>query len=265
MPSVMSNPTGAPPQAPGAAPVRHPVRWRQLLRTPLRAAAWLLAPPLAVILVALAVHAYRTDPRDARALVEHELRAGVLEPGETVREEARVVLRRPMDYFRATRGLLVLTDRRLLFVGLVPRDFASPENEPDAFDQREYPIDTAVAATTTRAMLGTHRALALRVGSRRDVFPVMSVDWARAEAILSAIDSKQAAQRAAAEADRQARLAAAQRALQPIYHVVQRGEALSSIADRYGIPLDRLRQLNHLTSDRIRAGDSLLIKPKGVY
>ncbi|RMF46011.1 MAG: LysM peptidoglycan-binding domain-containing protein, partial [Bacteroidetes bacterium] len=42
-------------------------------------------------------------------------------------------------------------------------------------------------------------------------------------------------------------------------HTVQPNETLFSIAQRYGVSVDQLRQLNRLTSDDIRAGDSLII------
>ncbi|MCX8112309.1 MAG: LysM peptidoglycan-binding domain-containing protein [Bacteroidia bacterium] len=42
-------------------------------------------------------------------------------------------------------------------------------------------------------------------------------------------------------------------------HEVQAGETLSSIAARYGISVEQLRMLNRLSSDAIRAGDSLII------
>jgi len=42
-------------------------------------------------------------------------------------------------------------------------------------------------------------------------------------------------------------------------HTVQPGETLLSIAQHYGVSLDQLRKLNRLTSDDIRAGDSLII------
>jgi hypothetical protein len=222
--SAVAAPPGAQPGASGSthagaqhgtqsAPERPHARWRRFVAAPVRVLLWLVAPPLAVILAALAVHAYRTDPRDAKTLVGRELTVGTLEEGEPIRAEASVIRRRPLDYFRATRGLLVLTDRRLLYVGLVPRDFASPESEPDVFEQREYPIDTTVKIGTTRAMFGTHRAVVLEANGQRDVIPVVEGGWSRAQTILGAIQARQNAQRAAAEADRQARLAAARAAL----------------------------------------------------
>jgi WD40 repeat protein len=42
-------------------------------------------------------------------------------------------------------------------------------------------------------------------------------------------------------------------------HTVQVGETLAKIASEYKVSLDQLRKLNRLTSDEIRAGDSLII------
>src|SRR5690349_3010262 len=69
-----------------------------------------------------AVHTYRTEPRNTNAIAARELRLNTLAEGERVIRSVPVFQRPWIDYFRATRGLLVLTDRRLLFLGLEPRD-----------------------------------------------------------------------------------------------------------------------------------------------
>lgn len=46
-------------------------------------------------------------------------------------------------------------------------------------------------------------------------------------------------------------------------HTVQSGETLSTIAERYGMPLSRLRELNPgVRADRINAGQQLVVEPK---
>lgn len=42
-------------------------------------------------------------------------------------------------------------------------------------------------------------------------------------------------------------------------HVIARGEVLSTIAEKYGIPTQAIRTANNLSGDTIRAGDTLLI------
>ena len=66
----------------------------------------------------LAVHAVRSDPRDARVYAERELRLNVLKQDEHVVKEVNVWQRPPIDYFRATRGVLALTE--------APGDSANP-------------------------------------------------------------------------------------------------------------------------------------------
>jgi hypothetical protein len=80
--------------------------------------------------------------------------------------------------------------------------------------------------------------------------------------VIADLSRAQRVMREDANAIALARLAAVERARQPIWHVVHRGEALGSIATRYGTTTERLRELNAMASDRIRAGDSLLIKPR---
>lgn len=46
-------------------------------------------------------------------------------------------------------------------------------------------------------------------------------------------------------------------------HIVQRGDVLSRLAQRYGVSVAALRQANHLRSDRIRVGQALQIPQTG--
>jgi hypothetical protein len=96
----------------------------------------------------------------------------------------------------------------------------------------------------------------------REGWAVAEDEWPQIRAVIDDVSSVQRTMREDGEAIRLARLAAIERARQPIWHVVRRGEAVLSIANRYGTSPERLRELNRLTSDRIRAGDSLLVKPR---
>jgi LysM repeat protein len=49
----------------------------------------------------------------------------------------------------------------------------------------------------------------------------------------------------------------------PVHHVVARGEALSTIARRYGRTVEELQEINALEGARIRVGQRLVVKPAG--
>jgi hypothetical protein len=167
------------------------------------------------------------------------------------------------DYFRATRGVVALTDRRLLYVGLLPRDVYAEAREPDVFDRRVFPLDTTVTVAAGRTHLWTRRALILT--RQRDEplrLAVSGEAWPAAREILEHVARRQAAQRAEADRLLRARLAAEEAARRPIWHEVARGEALSTIASRYHTTVERLQALNGLPDTRIRAGQRLLVKPQ---
>src|ERR1041385_7529939 len=86
---------------------------------------------VAVAIVVLLVRALRADQRDAHAIAERELRINTLQPGEEVHRSVPVFKRSLLSYFRATRGILALTDRRLVYLGVEPRDIlAAPDLPP---------------------------------------------------------------------------------------------------------------------------------------
>ena len=250
-------------------------------------------------LAQIALHAYRADPRDARAFADRELRLTVLRPNERVRASVSVWQRPLIDYFRATRGILVVTDGpataarpvggRLIYLGLQPRDPLSPPDAPPTFDQREWPIDTLVQIEPTRTFFFVARAYAISVLPpapndsllvRNDTLAAVAPREPRivlgypagaaadAEAVRAAIAKKYATLRAVGWQRREERRARDRAKLVQIYagrrawyHTVKRGEALSTVATRYGATPDQVRQWNNLVGDRIKVGQTLLVKP----
>src|SRR3712207_5364532 len=145
---------------------------------------------LAGVLLAaqLAIHAFRTDPRDALALTQRELQLTVLRPNEHVYGLVPAHHRSAVNYFRATRGILVLTDRRMVFLGLVPRDLVASPDAPAAFEQRDYPIDTLVRIHRTYAPLSLSRALEIDTPRGDQKLAVPAGGWSRAVALKRVFD-----------------------------------------------------------------------------
>src|ERR1051325_1161023 len=119
---------------------------------------------LAVLVIAamLVMHALNTEPRDSRAIASRELAANVLVPGERVVDSIPVIQRAPVDYFRATHGELVLTDRRMVFLGLRPRDLLAPADAAPTVDEEDFPLDTLVAVNAGRTMALLSRAVVIQ-------------------------------------------------------------------------------------------------------
>ena len=236
---------------------------------------------LAVVLslAQIALHAYRADPRDARVFAERELRLTVLRPTERVIASVSVWQRPLIDYFRATRGILVLTEAppdsthpvggRLIYLGLQPRDPLSPADAPPTFDEREWPIDTLVRLSPTRTFFFVAHALEVAAPQEPRLvmgYPAGAAD--DADKLRSAIGKRYATLRAIGWQRREerrardrARLAQIYEGRRAWYHTVKRGEALSSVAALYGATPDQIRQWNGLVGDRIRIGQQLLVKP----
>ncbi len=220
------------------------------------------------ILVQIAVHMARTDPRDARAITERELRVNTLEPGERVVRMVSVFKRPAIDYFRATRGLLVLTNKRLLYLGLEPRDLLAAPDLPPTFEERDFPLDTLVHVSSGRTFFGIAKALVIQTPTETLRLGVPSGVWPKANLMIVAMDvrhdkalalsAQQRAFLAKAEAERRAAELDRKKAK---YYTVRRGDALGSIATIWNTTPDRLRAWNKLPDNRIRVGQTLMVKP----
>ena len=228
---------------------------------------------VAIVLVALfiqfAIHTYRTEPRDSRVIAERELQLNTLAPGERVIRMVSVFQRPWLDYFRATRGLLVVTNRRALFLGLQPRDLLASGESPPTFEERDFPIDTLVQFRAGRTFFGIAKAIVVETPDGEFDFGVPSESWGKANLLLHSIEARH--QRLYAEAARQKQLhdaletrlrVATAEARRAKYYVVQRGDAISAIASKWNTTPDRLREWNHLPDNKIRVGQRLLVKPE---
>lgn len=216
-----------------------------------------------------AVHTYRTEPRNTNAIAARELRLNTLAEGERVIRTVPVFQRPWIDYFRATRGLLVLTDRRLLFLGLEPRDLLGSGDSPPTFTEHDFQVDTVVQLRPGRTFFGIAKAVVVDTPEGTYRYGVASQAWGKASLLLHsisarherlyAIGERQAKRRAVIEQQR--KIAQAQ-AAKPKFYTVRRGDALSSIAARWNTTVDQLRAWNNLEGNKIRVGQSLLVKPQ---
>jgi LysM repeat protein len=221
-----------------------------------------------VIVVQFLVHMARTDPRDSRAIADRELQVNSIQTGERVHRRVSVFKRPAIDYFRATRGLLVLTDRRLLYLGLEPRDLLAAPDLPPTFEERDFPLDTSVRVTSGRTFFGIAKAVVITTPREKIKLGVPSGAWPDANAIIAdmgvrytqaaAASAEQRQFLARAEAQRTAAEAERKKAK---YYTVRRGDALGSIATMWNTTTDKLRALNRLPNNNIRAGQVLLVRP----
>ncbi|MEO6444906.1 MAG: LysM peptidoglycan-binding domain-containing protein [Gemmatimonadaceae bacterium] len=203
---------------------------------------------------------YRGDAEGAARTANLEIELQ-LEAGERVERRVPVMQRHWWDFFRLTHGVLAATDRRLMYVGVPPEDVLPHVPEPTEFIAITYPYNRPLLTRQHRVFVGTRPGLELVGPSDRTSFGYMPRDRERVDSVLAILDRKQAVLRAAAQAERRATDAALAAARQPIYHLVQRGEALGLIARRYGVSTDSLMAWNNLSSPRITAGRRLLVKP----
>lgn len=269
----MESPYTAPEQTPAAPAIRKKKlrlkRRRRRVRPALRYTIIGGAIVVLGLLAQFAIHTYRTEPRNTSAIAERELRLNALGEGERVIRTVAVFQRPWIDYFRATRGLLVLTDRRLLFLGLEPRDLLGNGDSPPTFTEHDFQVDTLVQLHPGRTFFGIAKALVVDTPEGSYRFGVASQAWGKASLLLHslaarheriiAIEEKQARQRAVIEAQRKVALDEAAKAK---YYTVKRGDALSSIAARWNTTPDHLREWNSISGNKIRIGQSLLVKPQ---
>ena len=238
---------------------------RQLIRYGI-AAGVILVVALAAILFARGL---RADDSAATDIARRELRVNTLKPGEQAFRSVPVFRRSAVDYFRATRGLVVLTNRRLLYLGLRPHELFAPSDAPPTFEETDFPLDSMIRMGSRPSFLGLGRAVSIHASTGTLRVNVPSSAWPTTALLGIALSVRR--DRALAMGERlrqlaqtaeQERTAAEAEARKPKYYTVQRGDALASVAARWNTTPANLQAWNHLPNNRIRVGQVLLVKPQ---
>jgi LysM repeat protein len=220
-----------------------------------------------IIAVQLILHSMRTEPRDSRLIADRELAVNVVEPGEQIHQVVSVVKREPVDYFRATRGVLALTSKRIVFLGLRPRDMLAPSDAPPAFEQQDFPLDTAVAVKTGRVMGFLSKGIIIDTPEGTVRLAVPGTAWPQAQTLAGRMTSTRDAAVATAKRQEDLRKVAEaewKRAVEawkkPQYYTVRRGDALGNVATMWNTTMEKLQELNKLPGIGIRVGQTLLVR-----
>jgi len=224
---------------------------------------------LFVVIVCIMIFGYavfmrHVDARGAWRSAARELNGGMLHYGERVEKFAKAFQRRPTDYYRASNGLLVSTNERVIFIGIAPSDKLENEDAPPTILQYEFPNDTMLTMKKERLYaLTAHGVRVNYPGSPTQLFAASRGDEAALDSLIDHVNRRLDAQRVEAIRERRIRAAVARLMDEPIYYVVKRGDAISSIAARFDTTPDYIRKWNNLTGDKVRIGDRLIVKAKG--
>ena len=211
-----------------------------------------------------AVFMRHVDARGAWEAAARELNGGMLHYGERVEAFAKAFQRRPTDYYRASNGLLVATNERVIFIGIAPSDKLQSEDAPATILQYEFPNDTLLAMKKARLYLLSAAGVRISHGEgAQQKFAASPGDEESLRKLVEHVNRRLDAQRVEAIRERRIRAGVAALIDQPIHYVVRRGDAISTIATRFDTTPDNIRKWNNIVGDRVRIGDTLIVKAKG--
>jgi LysM repeat protein len=222
---------------------------------------------LGVVLIGLLLFGYfffmrHVDAPKAWAAADRELQGGTLNYDEKVERRARVFVRRPSDYYRGANGLLYATNARLIFIGVAPGSKFESEDAPPVIVSQEFPNDTLLEMKGRRLyFLTAHGVSVVHPGVTAGEFAAVSGQDAALDSLVDYVNGIHAAQRAAAAKEKRLRAAVAALIREPLYYTVKRGDALFSIARKFDITPDQIKQWNQLDRDLVKIGQRLLVKP----
>ncbi|MEO8575632.1 MAG: LysM peptidoglycan-binding domain-containing protein [Gemmatimonadales bacterium] len=236
-------------------------RWFRFIK---RTLIGLVAVTVGIMIFGYAIFMRHVDARGAWRSAARELNGGMLHYGEHVEKYAKAFQRRTTDYYRASNGLLVATNDRVIFVGIAPTDKLQNEDAPQTILQYEFPNDTLLNLKKARPyMLSARGVRVSRTGSLTEVFASSRGDEAALDSLIAHVNRRLDDQRVEAIRERRIRAAVAALVNQPIYYVVKRGDAISSIATRFDTTPEMIKKWNNLPNDKVRIGQRLIVKAEG--
>lgn len=232
-------------------------RWRMVLRV----SAWGAGLGLLLATIGVLLFVHRGDAEGSARVANGELEL-MLERGEAIDWRAPVMARHWWNYFRVTHGVLAATNRRLFYVGVPPEEILPREPEPQLLEESSFRYDRPIDVWRGCVFLCTVSGVVIRTPGEMRTFGVVSSERSRLDSVLTLMSRRQAEIRGSDERERQTALAVAVEARRPVFHVVQRGEALELLARQYNVTVEQLQLWNALDGPRIRVGQRLLVKTR---
>lgn len=229
-----------------------------------RATLGVIAVLFGMAIFGYAVFMRSVEPRGAWTIASRELNGGMLHFGERVERYAKAYQRRPTDYYRATNGLLMATNDRVIFIGVSPTDKLESDDAPARILQYEFPNDTLLSMHKERLYGLTASGVVISHGEGiQSEFAAAKGSSSSLDSLIDHVNARLVAQKNEAAREKRIRAAVARIVDEPIYYVVKRGDALSTIANRFDTTPEQLRTWNNLTGDRVKIGQQLTVKQKG--
>lgn len=227
-----------------------------------------LAVGTLVLVLGIAVFGYLffmrgVDVPEARELAERELTSGTLRFGERVQRKAHVYMRRPADYFRGTNGVLAATDERVIFIGVAPKDNLESTDAPPAIVVQEFVNDTLLEVNPGRVFFLSAPGVSVSRDGRSATFAATGAHRPELDSLETYVNSSHSAQRELAAREARLRAKVREISIAPLYYVIRRGDAISTIANTFGTTVEQLQAWNRLEGPRIRIGDRLMVKAAG--
>lgn len=202
------------------------------------------------------------DAPKAWASADREIASGMLRYGERVERKARVFQRRASEYYRGANGILYATSERIIFVGVAPATSTQNEDAPDVIITSDFPNDTVLNMELRRVyLMSSHGVKLTYPGKPSAVYAAYPGAGDALDSLVINVNRRITAMKDTAAMERRLREAVAKLVRQPLYYRIRSGDALSVVSKKFGTTPEKLREWNKLTGDRVRIGDSLLVKP----
>ena len=144
-------------------------------------------------------------------------------------------------------------------MGIPPRELVTPERGPQQFVVMQVTRDASLRAQRERVDLGT--ATGLRLMNDRVSYAFASDDAAGMDSVLADVTRGARSDASTVELARREREYEEEVARRAVWHVVAAGDALESVASRYGTTEEQIATLNRLSGTTIKIGQRLLVKP----